>query len=69
MPFRVVEQEEEVRANLQTEAKEERVYQCIDHLDRATEHIFRSQLEGATDCDKDVTVKQGAGGAVTQTYG
>jgi predicted RNA methylase len=52
MSFRVVEQEEEVRANLQTESEEERIYQRVDHLDRSTEHIFRGQLEGATDCEK-----------------
>ena len=52
MSFRGVEQEEEIRVNLQTEAEEERIYQRVDHLDRATEHIFRSQLEGATDCEK-----------------
>ena len=52
MSFRRLEQEEEVGANLQTEAEEERVYQRVDHLYRATEHIFRSQLEGATDCEK-----------------
>ena len=52
MSFRGAEQEEEIRANLQTEAEEERIYQRVDHLDRATEHTFRSQLEGATDCEK-----------------
>ena len=67
----MVEQEVNVRANLQTEAEEERIYQRVDHLDRTTEHIFRRQLEGATYCEKKEVggVKQWIGGAATETYG
>ena len=47
MSFGGVEQKVKVRADLQPEAKEQRIDQGVDHFYRSAEHILRGQLERA----------------------